>query len=128
MQQRATPPGTWRGPSTSSDFSAFLELLNANNAEGTKLAIDWEADTAIEESVLCSIGNPRLKPTFQCVAEIQRCLFRSPAAVIAPSAEMLECRVRVPGAVCVLANLLCPSEHAQTGVERAAILCSALIL
>ena len=46
------------------------------------------------------------------------------AAVIddPPSAEMLECQVRIPGAVCVLANLLCPSEHAQTDVERAAAL------
>ena len=47
-------------------------------AEGTKLAIDWEADTAIEESVLCSIGNPRLKPIFRSVAEIQRCFVSSP--------------------------------------------------
>ena len=35
---------------------------------------------------------------------------------------MLECQARIPGAVCVLANLLCPSEHAQTDVERAAAL------
>ena len=39
----------------------------------TKLAIDWEADTAIEESVLRSIGNSRLKPIFRGVAEIQHC-------------------------------------------------------
>lgn len=46
------------------------------------------------------------------------------AAVIddPPSAEMLECQARIPGAVCILANLLCPSEHAQTDVERAAAL------
>ena len=46
------------------------------------------------------------------------------AAVIddPPSEEMLECRARIPSAVCVLADLLCPLEHAQTDVERAATL------
>ena len=46
------------------------------------------------------------------------------AAVIddPPSEEMLACRARIPGAVCVLADLLCPLEHAQTDVERAAAL------
>ena len=46
------------------------------------------------------------------------------AAVIddPPSAEMLECRARIPSAVCVLADLLCLLEHAQTDVERAATL------
>ena len=39
-----------------------------------------------------------------------------------PSEEMLECRACIPSAVCVLADLLCPLEHAQTDVERAATL------
>ena len=46
------------------------------------------------------------------------------AAVIddPPSAEMLKCWARIPGTVCILADLLCPLEHAQTDVERAATL------
>ena len=56
----------------------FWLLLRLFVRPVTKLAIDWEADTAIEESVLRSIGNPRLKPIFRSVAEIQRCFVSSP--------------------------------------------------
>ena len=55
-----------------------MHLFFVRARHATKLAIDWEADTAIEESVLRSIGNPRLKPIFRGVAEIQRCFVSLP--------------------------------------------------
>ena len=44
-------------------------------AEGTKLAIDWEADTAIEESVLCSMETPDLSRFFEALLRSSVVLF-----------------------------------------------------